>query len=349
MAARIKDIATLAKVSPATVSLVLNGKPGVGEETRNRIRSIAQELKYQTHKNVESIDSPANTICFLHIARHGHTVNRDHDVFIADYIEGLGQAAKAEGLSLQVYTFKTSPIETIIARARELEARGIVILGTELSFTDAAAFSALEKPLVFIDTFHEFLPFDYVDMNNEDSIFSLVAHLEEKGHRKIGLVRSSMETRNFKLREDGFRASMKRLALKVENRFIFSVDSTFHGAKEDMAALIASGIELPSALVCANDIIACGCLRALNEAGIRVPEQLSLTGFDDLPLSSVVDPPLTTIQVSKAQIGRMAVRLLTDRLRGNDESPPVKCVISGKLIKRSSVLELGAREDEKKL
>jgi LacI family transcriptional regulator len=340
MAARIKDIAKLAEVSPATVSLVLNDKPGVGEETRARIRRIAKELDYQAPKPAETASSASDTICFLHIARHGHTVNRDHDVFIADYIEGLGQAAKAEGLSLQIFTFKTTPVDKIVETAREQDARGIVILGTELSFTDAAAFSSLDKPLVFIDTFHEFLPFDYVDMNNEDSIFTLVAHLAERGHRKIGYIKSSVETRNFKLREDGFRASMKRLALEVDDRTVFAVDSTFHGAHEDMAAHLAAGVELPTALVCANDIIACGCLRAFKEAGLRVPEDLSLVGFDDLPLSSVVDPQLTTIQVSKAQIGRMAVRLLTDRLRGQADSPPVKVVISGRLVQRQSVRDL---------
>ena len=343
MRARIKDIAILAEVSPATVSLVLNDKPGVGEETRLRIRRIAKELDYQAPKASEPVGTAAigsDTICFLHIARHGHTVNRDHDVFIADYIEGLGHAAKAEGLNLQIFTFNTTPIERIVDTAREMSARGIVVLGTELSFTDAAAFSSLDKPLVFIDTFNEFLPFDYVDMNNEDSIFTLIAHLAERGHRHIGLVRSSVPTRNFNLREDGFRAGMKRLALEVEERFIFSVDSTFHGAVEDMSALLSSGVKLPSALVCGNDIIACGCMRALQEAGVRIPDDLSLVGFDDLPISTVVDPPLTTIQVSKARIACMAVHLLTERLRGDVDRPPIKVVISGSLVQRASVRDL---------
>jgi len=343
MGARIKDIAKLAAVSPATVSLVLNDKPGVGEDTRVRIHRIAKELGYEAPKSSDAAGVASDTICFLHIARHGHTVNRDHDVFIADYIEGLGQGAKAEGLSLQVFTFKTTPIDKIVETARAQDAKGFVILGTELSFTDAAAFSALNKPLVFIDTFHNFLPFDFVDMNNEDSIFTIVAHLEERGHRRIGFVRSSMETRNFKLREEGFRASMKRLALDLDERFVFPVDSTFHGAQEDMKTIITSGAELPTALVCANDIIACGCLRAIQDAGIHVPEDLSLVGFDDLPLTSVVDPPLTTIQVSKERISRMAVRLLTDRLRGERNGPPVKIVISGRLVQRASVLDLRPR------
>jgi LacI family transcriptional regulator len=177
-------------------------------------------------------------------------------------------------------------------------------------------------------------------MNNEDSIFTLVAHLAERGHDRIGLVKSSVPTRNFNLRENGFRAGMKRLAREVRDEYIYSVDSTFHGAKEDMSALLASGAELPSALVCANDIIACGCLSAFKEAGICVPGDLSMVGFDDLPLSSVVDPPLTTIQVSKGQISRMAVHLLADRLRGNEDRPPVKIVISGRLVQRSSVRDL---------
>jgi DNA-binding LacI/PurR family transcriptional regulator len=338
MAVTIKDIAKIAQVSPATVSLVLNNKPGVGSEARERILRIAAELSYQGPKPAAGIGS--ETVCFLHISRHGHTVNRDHDVFIADYIDGLGQRAKSESLNLEILSFRASPIDMIIAAARGRAAAGFIVLGTELSESDVQAFSALTVPLVFIDTYLDFMPFDFVDMNNEDSVFTIATHFASRGHRDIGMVTSSIETRNFKLREEGLVLSLARLGLEFDRSHLYAVDPTFHGAHQDMRRILREGTKLPSALFCANDIIACGCLRALREEGIKVPEDLSLVGFDDLPLSSVVDPPLTTVQVSKAQIGRMAIQLLTTRIRGSADSAPVKVLIGGRLVERQSVRDI---------
>ncbi len=369
MAIRIVDIAKLAGVSASTVSLVLNGKSGVGDETRSAILKMAGELGYVSPK--PRLPEPAprapdsdKSICFLHIARHGHTVNRDHDVFIADYIEGLTSGARARDLALEIISFKSTPIERIIDEASRHGAAGIVVLGTELSVEDVTAFSAVRRPVVFIDTWHAFLDFDFVDMNNGDSVFTIVSYLFGLGHRRIGMVRSSVETRNFKLREEGFAVSLERLGLARDESLDFVVDPTFHGASEDMAAALRARVgnghatgdraaggtgdsrtdgvgsrdagALPTALFCGNDIIACGCLKALGEAGLRVPGDISVVGFDDLPLSAVVDPPLTTIQVSKARIGQMAVELLAARMGSDADSPPVKALVGGKLIVRES-------------
>ena len=179
-------------------------------------------------------------------------------------------------------------------------------------------------------------------MNNEDSVFSIVSHFAHKGHREIGMVKGSIETRNFKLREEGFAESLSRLGLDFDPSLVYAVDSTFHGAHEDMTALLARGVRLPGAIFCANDIIACGCMRAFRQAGLRVPEDISVVGFDDLPISAISDPPLTTIRVSKARIGQMAMQLLSARLRSEPQAPPAKVLIGGQLIERHSVLDLGA-------
>jgi len=333
---RVKGIAMAVGVSPTTVSLVLNNKPGAGEKLRERILRTAKELGYTAPKGPK-----AGSLCFLQIARHGHTVIRDHDVFIADYIEGLSHEAKEAGYALEVVTFKPAPMEQVLDAALGEVSDGFVVLGTELSREDVESFRELRKPLVFLDTYHEFLDFDFVDMNNEDSVFLIVSHLYAMGHRQIGFVRAAVETRNVRLREEGFYAGLGRLGLEADKSFVFSVDQTYHGACDDMKGILARGPRLPTALVCGNDIIASGCLKAFSDSGIRVPDNLSIVGFDNLPLSAVVDPPLTTIQVSKAQIGRMAVQLLVSRLRSDTGMPSVKVLIGGKLIERRSVRKIG--------
>jgi LacI family transcriptional regulator len=152
-----------------------------------------------------------------------------------------------------------------------------------------------------------------------------------------GSVDGGWETRNLRLREEAFAASLARCGLPFEQRFVFATDMTFHGAYDDMLAILRRGVELPTALFCGNDIIACGCLKALGAMGLRVPEDVSLVGFDDLPLAAVVDPPLTTVQVSKAEIGRMAVQLLVTRIHSESKTPPVKVLIGGQLVERQSV------------
>jgi LacI family transcriptional regulator len=336
MSVRVKDIAAAVGVSPTTVSLVLNNKRGAGEKLRERILRTAKDLGYTAPKG-----AMAGSLCLLHIARHGHTVNRDHDVFIADYIEGLSHEAKQAGYALEVVTFRPAPMGQVLDTALGKASDGFVVLGTELSREDVESFRELRKPLVFLDTYHEFLDFDFVDMNNEDSVFLILSYLHAMGHREIGFVRGAVETRNIRLREEGFYAGLGRLGLEVDRSFVFSVDQTYHGAYDNMRALLAGGPRLPTALVCGNDIIASGCLKACYDTGIRVPDDLSIVGFDNLPLSAVVDPPLTTMQVSKAQIGRMAVQLLVSRLRCDTDMPSVKVLIGGKLIERRSVRRIG--------
>ncbi len=332
MGIRIKDIAEELGVSPTTVSLVLNNKPGAGEDLRKKILQTAKNLGYEGPRT-----SKVGSLCLLHIARHGHTINRDHDVFIADYIEGLSQGAKLAGFSLEIVMFKLAPMEQVLETARAKAADGFIILGTELSQEDVESFSAIRKPLVFIDTYHEFLNYDFVDMNNEDSVFMLLSHLYSLGHRSFGFVKGTIETRNIRLREEGFFAGLRRLGINERTALVFSVDQTYHGAYNDMKAILAQHPRLPSALICSNDIIASGSLKAFSEMGIRVPEDISVVGFDNLPLSAISDPPLTTIQVSKAQIGKMAVQLLISRIHGDPKIPAVKVLIGGRLIERNSV------------
>jgi LacI family transcriptional regulator len=342
---RIKDIAKIAGVSSATVSLVLNEKPGVGEEKRAEILKIAKELGYQRPKSGKSgQQEEAGTICFLHIARHGHIVNRDHDVFITDYIEGLSRGCEDAGYSLQISTFKTTSLEKIIEFCHGVEADGLIILGTELSWEDVASFREINKPQIFIDTLYTYLDVDFVDMNNEDSVHAVVKEFVENGHKEIGIVNGSPETPNLRLRKKEFKSSLAYYGLEYREEHSFTVDPTFHGAYNDMNRLLKQGVELPSALFCVNDIIACGCLRAFREFGVKIPDDLSIIGFDDLPLAAIADPPLTTISVSKARIGQTAVRLLNERIISKNRASISKVVISGKLVRRQSVRKLEDRD-----
>ncbi|TVR04416.1 MAG: LacI family transcriptional regulator [Spirochaetaceae bacterium] len=342
MATTIKDIADLANVSLTTVSLVLNGRPGVSLETRERVLKLAHDMRYEKPGSGSggSGNAAHGTIRFLKIARHGHTVNRDHTVFISDYLDGITHGARTHNLTIEISTFNAAPIDEVIESLRSSnDLQGAIVLGTELSRDDVCAFRAVPIPLLFLDTFIDFIAFDFVDMNNTDSVYRAIEHFVERGHTEIGMVRSSVQTRNFQLRYTGFIQTMKALSCPIHERCIFDCDSTYDGAYEDMRTTIRSGARLPSALFCTNDIIAYGVMKAIREAGYRIPDDVSIIGFDDLPSSALMDPPLTTIAVSKWEIGNAAVNRLTQRMLNRD-SPAVKIVIGGQLIERNSVRDL---------
>jgi LacI family transcriptional regulator len=341
MGTTIKDIAEQADVSIATVSLVLNNKRGVSEETRKKIRKIAEEMNYSNPLRSPVAATQEGTIRFLKIARHGHTVNRDHNVFISDYIDGIIHAAKELQYKTEITSFRTTPVDQIVETIQfQSDLAGAIVLGTELNREDIVAFQKASVPLVFIDTFLDYVPFDFVDMNNIDMVFKVIEHFLHYGHRELGIARSRIKTRNFSLRDKAFREAMASLGIALDERYVFDVDCTAQGAYEDMARYLEDGAALPSALFCTNDIIAFGVLKALREKGVRVPEDISIVGFDDLPTAALLDPPLTSIAVSKREIGTTAMRRLDARIR-DASMPPAKIVIGGGLIERASVARVG--------
>lgn len=341
MGTTIKEIAEQADVSIATVSLVLNNKRGVGAATRKRILRLAEEMNYTGPVRTPISALKHGTIRFLKIARHGHIVNRDHNVFISDYLDGIIQTARDLKYKTEVASFRTTPMAEIIETIKyQSDLTGAIVLGTELNRDDVLAFRQVTLPIVFIDTFLDYVPFDFVDMNNIDSVFKIVEHFLEHGHRQIGIVRSRVATRNFRLRDKAFRDVMDSVGLALDARCVFDVDSTFEGAYHDMAEHLREKAVLPTALFCTNDIIAFGVLKALREYGVRVPEEVSVVGFDDLPTAALLDPPLTSIAVSKREIGATAMRRLDERIR-DDTLPVNKIVVEGALVRRSSVMRVG--------
>jgi len=340
MSVRIADIAAVAGVSSATVSLVLNNRPGVGSETRTRILEIARSLEYDLERSRNLAHVKGTTIRFLKVARHGHVVNDDHAVFISNYINGLSLEAHNLKISLEIMAFNGGPLEALVSAAQGPGIAGSIILATEMMPEEIRSFRDVPTPIVFIDNYDDGEGFNFVDMNNKESVFIAVSHFVDRGHREIGMVTSDVNTPNFHMRTAAFGEALQRFSIPRRSEFVFHVDSTFAGASKDMSAILARGAELPTALFCVNDIVAFGCIRALRDAGLRVPDDISVVGFDNLPASAMMDPPLTTIEVSKVEIGRMAVRTLYDSMTSDQRQHPVKLLVSGELVERASVKAL---------
>jgi LacI family transcriptional regulator len=213
-------------------------------------------------------------------------------------------------------------------------------LGTELNAHELDFFTGLSVPMVFIDTCFPLAAFDCIDIDNDDGVFQAVQYLYKNGHRSIGLIKSRFETRNFRMREEGFREAMEYFSMAVQEKYLVSVDPIVDQAASDMGRFLGKQGNIPTAFFCMNDIMAYGCMKALRDKGLRVPEDVSVIGFDDLPSSSITVPPLTTMKVSTHQIGERALERLSDKINGLTHSSPEKILVSGKLIIRDSVRAL---------
>jgi LacI family transcriptional regulator len=336
---KIKDVAKAANVSAATVSLVLNNKPGVSEATRQKILQITQSLINATPNQFLINDSSPKVIRFLKIINHGHVLNRDHNVFIASYLDGLEAEARTKGYNLEVTTLQAPDAAALSSALCHSNFQGLIVLGTELTEQDMGIFESLSIPMVFIDTEYEHLPFNFVDMNNIEAVYQIIKYFMDHGHSQIGLIKTPVETGNFRLRELGFQKALQYYKIPLNHNHIIQVDSTFDGAYQNMLQLLKKKPSLPTAFLASNDIIAYGCIKAFKEFELGVPDDISIIGFDDLPLSALMDPPLTTMKISKKQIGRMAMKLLLEKIESNT-TVSSKVIIGSELVVRDSVKTL---------
>ena len=322
--AQIKDIAAKAGVSPATVSLVLNHKPGIGEETRNTVLRVAESLGYTKPKARRAQSAALQNVQFVIYKKHGMVVA--DTPFFAYVLEGVQAQAHKYGFNVLISYIDEragkgavqQQIESIVNSG----CKGILLLATEMVEEDLKPFQAGGVPIVVVDNSMRGCNVDTVVMSNAEGACQAVCWLAQSGCRKIGHLQSKAAIRNFTERHIGYKQAMQELGLPAYPDDAFTVGSTPEKAYNDMKELLRSGAELPQAFFADNDCIALGALRALTEAGKTGPEDIAVIGFDDVPMSVLSAPPLTTVRVEKEYIGRAAV----DRLAVRMEAPDIPCV-----------------------
>ena len=201
-------------------------------------------------------------------------------------------------------------------------------------------FEKILVPIVLLDNCFEGAHIDTVAINNAQGSYEAVRYLIEMGHTKIGYLQSSVVIDNFVSRKRGFQRAMEESGIQIDEEYMFYIDSTVDGSFSDMSRLLESAQRLPTAVFADNDIIALGAMKAMKEFKIRVPEDISIIGFDDMPYCELSEPPLSTVRVFKQYMGRLAVRRLLEKIEFNS-GEFVVAEVGTQLIKRRSVCKLG--------
>jgi DNA-binding LacI/PurR family transcriptional regulator len=333
MGLKTKDIAAALHISPATVSLVLNNKPGVGKQTRERIFKYISDSGYDAGVLSKPLLEGKRNIRFIVYKKHGMVVS--DTPFFSQLIEGIEQESRRSGYNLLIsYIDETAENNSALRIVSENLPDGILILATEMATEDIIKFCDLAAPVVALDRPFKGLAIDTVVIDNVQGAREAVTYLIEMGHARIGYLHSSVEISNFMQRCEGFAGALRDHGLAVGEDSVLSLVSTFDGAYSDMQAFLQSGRELAEAYFADNDIIALGAVKAMNEAGIRVPEDVSVVGFDDIPMAAMTD--LSTVGVFKQRLGMIAVKRLIERIN-NPLEEYVNIEVGTRLIFRKSV------------
>lgn len=339
MKLKSKDIAKILGVSPATVSLVLNNKPGISEDTRSKIISYLEENGYSTSHLYHTEENVGKTIQFIIYKKHGKVVG--DTPFFSELIESINRAAREDGYNLTItYMDETKDnIPSLVEMIKKNNCAGLLILATEMASGDITIFRRLGLPMLLLDSQFDSQDIDTVCINNADGVYKAVDYFVNNGYQKIGYLHSNIWIYNFEQRMLRFKQYMADKNLNLPKDYFFNLEPTVEGSYNDMKNLLQERKEIPEAFFADNDIIAFGAIRALKEAGYRIPEDISVIGFDDTPYCELLVPKLTTIRVFKQQMAITAVnRLITSINRSSDCIQ--KTYISTELIIRDSVTPL---------
>ena len=330
MKVTIREIAKAAGVSPATVSNAFSGNNRISEETRLRVLEIARQMGYR-----EVMQTPLNrSIHFAIFRRHGRVVI--DSPFFSELISGIESACRKNRYELSISYVYPGDSELIDSLLRETK-RPLLLLATEMTTEDVRPFLRVKAPLVLLDSRFMDIGFSMVHIDNTKAGYIAGRHFIESGHRTFGMVTSSIPFNNVRDRQLGFEMALRESGFTLPDENIFYVDPTVEGAYEDIIHMLDNRESImPTALFAFNDLVAAGAIRAMKHHGIRVPEEVSVIGMDNLPTASMLNPALTSVNVPKYDMGRIAVEQLIS-ITDDRTQPMVKTAVDVQLVERDSV------------
>ncbi|MBZ5602080.1 MAG: LacI family transcriptional regulator [Acidobacteriia bacterium] len=324
----IKDIAKAAGVSHATVSRALQSSSLVKPETAQRIREIAQRFGYRPNFVGRSLATQRTQTI-------GVVVNAIADPIVAEMVSGVEAVARAHDYSVYLANCHADP-ETemrVVQSFHERRVDGILVAASRVGALYEPIAAQMRTPIILINNQH---PSSYkysVNINSIPGSREAVGHLVALGHRDIAYIGDRFGYQTDLDRFSGYRQALELAGIAAREEWIVHGDGKLEGGTLAMRKLLDLPA-LPSAVFCYNDMTAIGALRVIHEHSLRVPQDISLAGFDDLFLASYTEPPLTTVRQPKHEMGRMATEILLRILAGEDSD--ARTEVKGELIVRAS-------------
>jgi len=328
MGVSIKDIARAAGVSHSTVSRALAESPLVKEETRERIKQLAKEMGYSPHALARSLVTRRTQTV-------GVVVTTIADPFVSEIVRGLEETGQNHGYTIILCNSNAEPRRELAAvkALREKRVDGIIVTASRVGDLYLPLLEDFGVPIVLINN-QQTGKYVY-SIGTDDLRGGQIAteHLLSLGHTRIAYIASPNNVNSSQARMNGYRMALESHGIALDPALLADGDGRPAAAMEATARLLSQGAH-PTAIFCYNDMTAIGTIRALKRMGLRVPDDISVVGYDDIPIVEYLDPPLTTIRQRKYDMGCMAMEMLLRLLNGADDVQDV--TIEPTLVVRES-------------
>lgn len=328
--ATMKDVAHLAGVSTATVSRALMSPEKVSASTRKKVEQAVVEASYSPNSLIRNLRrNETKTIVVI--------VPDICDSYYSDIIRGIEDTAAEHGYlvllgdSGQQKKRENSFVNLIFTK----QADGMLLLGANLPFDISKPEQKNLPPLVMACEFSPDLELPTVHIDNLTAAFEAVNYLTQLGHKQVAQITSDPQAALTKFRIQGYQQALRRAGVTVNPAYTVSGDNTFAAGARAMTSLLSLPIP-PTAVFCHSDVMAIGAMQQAKRLGFRVPQDISIIGFDDIEFAEYCDPALTTMSQPRYDIGQQAMLLLLKILKGNHIQIGSR-LLDAKLVLRESV------------
>jgi LacI family transcriptional regulator len=339
----IREVARRSGVSMATVSRALNGRPDVSDATRSRIEEIARNLGYTPNQQARALVRRRSDMVGL-IWDTSYVETKGRSPFLSDLLVGLKMALADTGYHLMLLSPQTADhgVNAFVQAAMQHGLDGVVLMGVDAHLPALAALINSGRPCVGLDLRVHGPRAGYVCSDNVAGAATAVGHLHGLGHRRIATIVGPQSMMAASDRLVGYRSAMADLRLTIREDYVVEGDFFRESGYTCMQTLLALK-NPPTAVFAAGDEMAAGAMQAALDAGLEIARDISVVGYDDIELASIVRPPLTTISQDYLEIGQSAVTMLTQIIDNEVEAPP-PVRVPGELRVRASTGRLQSAE-----
>ena len=323
----IKDIANEAGVSTATVSHVINKTRFVSDEVRTRVLKAIALHDYYPNAHARSLASGNSRIL-------GLVISDIANPFFPELVKSIEAAAYEQGYDVMLSNtnYDTERTSHYVRRFIERKVAGVAVMTSEMDKSLIEDLARREVPAVFLDSGEVGLHMSNLRVGYDEGIRQAISHLVELGHRKITFISGLPHLRSAKRRLEAFRQTMQTLLPDAPEQ-IFQGDFKIEGGRRAALEILNAG--RPTAVVAANDLMAFGAISEFHRAGLNVPRDVSVVGFDDIAFAAIVEPALTTVHLPLGELGRLAVEALLTTL-AHPAQHGIELPIATRLIVRNS-------------
>jgi LacI family transcriptional regulator len=330
----IRDVARAAGVSVATVSRVLNGSGPTSDDARERVQRAASALRYAP-------DAAARTLSTRSTRTFGALLPDLYGEFFSEVIRGMDQASRARGFHLLISSSHADQREIEgVLRAMRGRVDGLVLMSPEMDGAALAHHLPDGLPVALLNSAVESIggrPVRSIAVDNRGGAYAMVRHLAAIGHQRIAIITGGLRNHDALERLRGYREALCDAGLPHDDLLVLEGDFMDAGGYDAARQALALDPR-PTALFASNDMMAIGALSAMRDAGVSVPDEIAVVGFDDIPLARHVTPPLTTVHVDNTELGARAVACLVEAIGASEGDGDGRALGGRELVPTSLVI-----------